>query len=340
MERSARARPITYVKYAIPIVIIIVILAVFLSLRSRRDREAETGVTEEAIEHIETVKEKAEEPIDIEKADHFVDAETPLSKKDRTIVVTTPKDLLDDQSLSPESPIKIIVEKERTVITTPRELLKNKTIGPRARIMVVEEEGSVVVTTPEELLQNQSITLDTPIKIILKEEEMVTTTPGRLLADKSMTPETPIKLVLEEPEEMVTVSRLLQVPEGQEATGTTFFVHTVTDDDVQGIWGIIHHGLTKQFRKGIPMPEGMSSGGEPILSLDLPRYADEQLENGRSSFLGGILDSKTRESYVYNYRNGRMGKNPDYIAPGQELVVIQFSQEDLVQIYRYFAQNQ
>lgn len=398
MERSARAKTPAYVKYLIPVVIVIIVLVIFLSLRSKREKEAERVVTEEAVKHIESLKEEAKEPIDIEKADHFVDAQTVLLRKDRQIVITTPKELLEDESLSPESPIKILVEKEKTTITTPRELLKSRTIGPKTPIRVLQEEekvivttprellenqsitldtpirvlmdegmivvttprelledGSItldtpirivvkekkiVVTTPEELLEDQSITLDTPIKIVLIEEKMITTTLGELLADKSITLETPIKLVMEEPEEMVTVSKLLKGIEGLEPSGKTFYIHAVTSEDTQGIWGILQHGLMDQFRKGIPLPEDVGSKGESVLTLDLPRDADEPLENGRSSFLGMILDKKTRDSYVYNYTNGRMGRNPDYIAPGQELVVTEFSQEELVEIYRHFAQKQ
>lgn len=458
MERSARAKTTAYVKYLIPAVIIMIIAVVaFLSLRSRPEKELERAVTEEAVRHIESLKKEAEEPIDIEKADHFVDAETLLSKKDRKILITTPKELLEDQSLGTESPIKILVEREKTVITTPRQLLKDKTIGPKTPIrvlkheekvivttprelletqsitpdtpirvlmeeekavvtspgellesesvtldtpikiavkegkptvttprellenksitsdtsitvleeeekvivttprkllesesvtldtpirIVVKEQRKVVLTTPEELLEDQSITLDTPIKIVLKEEEILTTTPGQLLADKSIDFETPIKLVVEEPEEMITVSELLASVEGQEPSGKTFYIHTVTREDVQGIWGIIQHGLTEQFRKGILLAERMDSTGEPLVTIDLPRQADEPLEDGHSSFLGTLLDKKTEDSYVYNYGNGRMGKNPDYIMPGQELVVTEFSQEELVEIYKHFTREQ
>ena len=394
MGRSASPRTTGYLKYLIPVIIIIA-LALFFLLRTEREKESERVVRQEAIKHIESLKKAAEETIDVEKADHFVSPQTLLSRKERKTLITTPKELLKDQSLTAESPIKILVEEEKTVITTPREILKSKNIGPTTPIRVLKkevrivlttprellekpavtldtpirvlgEEGSVVVTTPrellesesitldtpirvlteeertvvttpQELLKDQSITLDTPIKIVLKEERILVTTPGQLLSDRSITPETPIKVVLEEPGEMVTLSELLS--ESRELSEKrTFYVHTVSPQDTQGIWGIIQHGLTTQFRQGIPVSGARAPGEESILALDIPIDADEPRENGYSSFLGKVLDQKTRDSHVYNYRNGRMGKNPDRISPGQELVIIEFSQEELVEIYEHFKQ--
>jgi hypothetical protein len=76
-----------------------------------------------------------------------------------------------------------------------------------------------------------------------------------------------------------------------------------------------------------------------VLTLKIPENADEPNESGYSSFLGKFLVRKTKESYVYNYKNGRMGKNPDYISPGQEVVISRFSKEELVEIYKHLSQN-
>jgi hypothetical protein len=206
-------------------------------------------------------------------------------------------------------------------------------------ITIVKTEGRIVETTPEELLQDQTVSLDTPIKIVITEEEVITTTPGQLLADRSITAETPIKLVVEEPEEMLTVAELLRELEGEDLSRKTFFIHTVTRDDDQGIWGILQYAITDRFQRGIPLPELVQSTGDPFFALELPRLADEPLADGTSSFLGLVLDGKTRESYVYNYVDGRMGRNPDYIKPGQELVVTHFTQEELIRIYDHFAQR-
>ena len=72
-------------------------------------------------------------------------------------------------------------------------------------------------------------------------------------------------------------------------------------------------------------------------TVRIPRHADERLPDRSSSFLGLMIDRKTRESYVYNFRDDRMGRNPDRIFPGQELVIINFQPEELMSIYRHFA---
>ncbi len=45
-------------------------------------------------------------------------------------------------------------------------------------------------------------------------------------------------------------------------------------------------------------------------------------------------------SYVYNYKQNRMGRNPDYVAPGQEIVIINFEPGELISIYKHFASGQ
>jgi hypothetical protein len=93
-----------------------------------------------------------------------------------------------------------------------------------------------------------------------------------------------------------------------------------------------------QFLKGIPVA-GVAIPEEDILTLTIPEQADERLDDGYSSYLGRVLAQKTRESHVYNYSNGRMGRNPDYIRPGQEVVISRFSKSELVDIYKHFHKN-
>ncbi len=50
-----------------------------------------------------------------------------------------------------------------------------------------------------------------------------------------------------------------------------------------------------------------------------------------------MIDRKTHESFVYNYQKGKMGKSPDIIHPGQEIVLIGFTPEELYQIYEHFV---
>ncbi|NIQ39005.1 MAG: hypothetical protein GTN81_10500 [Proteobacteria bacterium] len=323
------------VRYPVFIILLVIALIVgfFFLFRSRYEKRIETQrVEQEAVKRIEALTEGPKEPIDLEQADSFVSPETALSKKDRQTITTTPKALLEDQTIGAESEIKVLVEEEKTIITTPRELMKNRTIHPDAPLRIIREDGKVEETTTRELLADQSITPDTPIKIILTEEKVVVTTPSELQKTVSSL-ETPVKVVVEKPSEIVTVGQLLP---GEETTeGDTFYIHAVTRQDVQGIWGIIQHGLMDQFLKGIPV-SGEDPSEKQILTLEIPELADEPGPDGYSSYLGKVLAEKTGESYVYNHTSGRMGKNPDYIAPGQELVISRFSREELVEIYKHY----
>jgi len=169
-----------YLKYALPIVIALV-LGLFFLFRLRLEKKTEgERLEKEAAERIEALRKESEKPVDLERADRFVGAQTPLSKKERQIITTTPKALQEDPSFRAESPIKVLVEEEKTIITTLRELLKNKTIRPDTPLRIVREDGRVETTTVKELLADQSITEDTPIKIVQKEEKVITTTLAEL----------------------------------------------------------------------------------------------------------------------------------------------------------------
>jgi hypothetical protein len=333
MEESTRSKGFHHmVKYGIPVLIAVVIglfiFFFFIAPEKKIEREAE--------KRIESLKGELREPIDLERADHFIDAKTALSKKERRIITTTPKRLLEDLSIGPKAEIKILVEEEKISITTPRALMENRTIHPDTPIRVLKEDGVVMETTPRKLMADSSITPDTPIKIIEKVEKVVITTPEEL-QKTAPSLETPIKVVLEKPGQEITLSQLFPGERGLQKD--TFYVHAVTGEDVQGIWGIIQRGLMDQFLKGIPVPAGEEIPREQVLQLRIPGDADEPRKNGYSSFLGRVLDRKTRESYVYNYSSGRMGKNPDYISPGQEVVISRFSKEEMVEIYKYFSRK-
>ena len=319
------------------ILILALAVGLFLLLKSGPEKTREAAeIDKEAERRVETLQGELTEPVDVKRADHFVSAETLLLKKDQLIIPTTPRALLEDLSLDPKSEIKIVVEEERTVITTPRKLSENRTIYPDTPIYVVDEDGQVRETTPRQLMADESITADTPIKVIEKRDRVIVTTPEGLQTIMPSLDE-PIKVVIEKPGDTLTVSQLLA--EQGDLTGDTFFIHTVTHDDVQGIWGIIQHGLMDQFLRGIPVSKPGDPSGKEVLLLKIPQDADEPRPNGYSSYFGNILDEKTKESYVYNYRNGRMGMNPDYISPGQELVISRFTKQELIDIYKHFARS-
>jgi hypothetical protein len=114
-----------------------------------------------------------------------------------------------------------------------------------------------------------------------------------------------------------------------------FYLHAVNVADEQGIWGIIQKGLTGTFSKGI----SLSRANGTIRTL-IPEDADEILSNKNSSFLGKLLNYKVLTTYVYNYEKGNIGKNPDYIKPGQQLIIVTFTEQELMSVYQHFKNAQ
>lgn len=114
--------------------------------------------------------------------------------------------------------------------------------------------------------------------------------------------------------------------------GDVFYIHAVDHYDRQGLWGIMQRGLTETFAKGIKL-----GGQTRTLSAHIPEDADERLSDRSSSFLGHILDRKVKETLVYNYRQGLLGRDPDRIQPGQQLLIIRFSEDELIGIYNHFT---
>ena len=133
--------------------------------------------------------------------------------------------------------------------------------------------------------------------------------------------------------EAATLADLLQRKKA-ENPDTIFYLHTVQPTDEQGIWGIVHYGLIDNFAGGLALERGKKL---ETYTVQIPRDADERLVDQSSSFLGRLIDRKTKESFVYNFRDNRMGRNPDRIYPGQEIVIINFEPEELISIYKHFA---
>ncbi|MFC6669140.1 hypothetical protein [Marinobacterium aestuariivivens] len=128
----------------------------------------------------------------------------------------------------------------------------------------------------------------------------------------------------------ITLQELLDNPE--RASGKIFYIHAVNEGDKEGLWGILNNGLINSFAEGLDLPR---IGGR--IQVEIPADADQRRQDRSSSYLGRILDDKVRETYIYNYRQGLLGQNPDLIQPGQQLVVVSFSEDELVQIYNHFV---
>ncbi len=133
----------------------------------------------------------------------------------------------------------------------------------------------------------------------------------------------------------VSIGELLRQHGEQVEPDDLFYVHSVSDSDGQGIWGIIQQGVTRSFARGVKVA---AETGDGTLRLDIPTHADERLNDNSSSFLGKLIHRKVRRTYIYNFKENRMGRNPDIVRPGQEIVIVRFRPHELVSIYRHFHQ--
>lgn len=131
-------------------------------------------------------------------------------------------------------------------------------------------------------------------------------------------------------QERLRLQELLNDPD--RAADQVFYVHSVRNSDRQGLWGIIHQGLIDTFTRGIRVEDRSR-----LLSARIPEDADEPLADQRSSWLGHLLKRKVEETWVFNYQQGLLGRNPDVIHPGQQLVIVRFSEDELVDIYNHFT---
>lgn len=133
----------------------------------------------------------------------------------------------------------------------------------------------------------------------------------------------------------LTIAKLLGAEEAI-ASDAVFYIHTVRPDDDRGIWGIVHDGITENFARGVAVHRG---GTTETYRVDIPPGADQLDEDQSSSFLGRIIHEKSLKTYVYNFRTDRLGRNPDLIFPGQEIVIVSFTPGELIEIYKYFARG-
>lgn len=131
----------------------------------------------------------------------------------------------------------------------------------------------------------------------------------------------------------VTIAELLGAEEVI-PSDAVFYVHTVRPEDDRGIWGIVHDGIVENFAEGVAVHRGETT---ETYRVDIPPGADQRRPDSSSSFLGRIIYEKSQKTYVYNYRTDRLGRNPDLIFPGQEIVIVSFTPEELVEIYKYFV---
>ena len=331
------------------------------------------GPGAEAKQYVETLTATTPPTIPVDKADHFVTQDSVVSLvPEDSIESTTVGDLADDDALTPQTPITVVREVEQIETAVPEQLIADSggDLDRTLRIVVKYDDSQQIdePSSPDEDAAGRSdatpdvIAEDTSApeadeqrdveEITVREAlERMRTEPGkpllivrtvrhfevmtlRELLDSEEDDGAFLNVVLQPYRiEAATLADLLRLHK-TESPDTISYLHTVQPADDQGIWGIVHFGLIANFARGMAVRRGEEI---ETYTVQIPRDADERLEDRSSSFLGKLIDRKTKESYVYNYRENRMGRNPDTIYPGQEIVIIDFEPGELEAIYEHFA---
>ncbi len=293
-------------------------------------------IQKEAETYISKLTEPDSEPVAVEKADHFMSKDQMLSllPEGATEEITREK-LATDPGLSPNTPITVVKKAEQIEITTPEKVIAEAE-GDLDRKVKILEGGDVRESTARELLEQYRKNPDAEITIVKDVEYFVITTPKELLEDPAVKAGETLTIIRKPYRiEAATIADLLREQQAL-SPDSVFYVRTVRPSDKQGIWGIVHDGLIENFARGMAIRRGEEIN---TYQVEIPKDADERLSDQSSSFLGKMIHEKTLESHVYNFKLNRMGRNPDRVMPGQEIVIINFHPDELIGIYKHFAQQ-
>ena len=288
---------------------------------------------QQAEKFVATLTEPDPVPVTVESADHFVTGQQMLSLVPKEAVQSTTIDALaKDSSLSPNAPITVVREVEQVERITPEKLIAQSAGNLDAPVQVLRNE-KVVQSTVREVLERASLSPDTPIDVVTLSEYFEQTTTAELAENEAGNTNQPIKVIRKhhglETSSIADLMRAQQVK-----SGSMFYVRTVREGDDHGIWGIVHDGIIDNFARGMAIRRGKEIH---TYKVDIPSDADERRADASSSFLGRLIFEKSKASYVYNFNRNRMGRNPDRIYPGQEIVIIDFQPEELINIYKHFV---
>ncbi len=295
------------------------------------------SVESQAKAYITKLTETQAEPVPAKNADHFVSKDQIISLlPESTIEFTTPKELARNPALKPDTPITVIREAEQIETVTPEKIIAEAG-GDLNKIVKIVDGDEIRELTVREVLQRYAAKPDQPISVVKTIQYFEITTPGEIAQDKTLAPDQELRIITKPYRlEAATIAELL-MREGKYNPDSIFYVRTVRDTDDQGIWGIIHDGIMTNFAQGMAIRRGKEVN---TYKVDIPRDADELLQDRTSSYLGKLIHRKAAESYVYNFKKNRMGKNPDQVLPGQEIVIINFEPEELIGIYKHFVAKQ
>lgn len=291
------------------------------------------AVQQQAERFVSTLTELDSEPVKVEQADHFVTGDQMLRLVPaNAIEKTSSRLLLNDPTLTPNTPITIVREAEQVERLTPEKLIARSGGDLDMPIKVLERE-QVRDTTVRAVLEQARRSPDKPIDLVTRTEYYEQTTPAELAARSAGQDDKPIRVIRNHRGlAAASVGDLIRA-QGIDSD-SLFYVRTVRPDDAQGIWGIVQDGIIDNFARGMAIRRDKDIN---VYKVDIPTDADERRRDETSSYLGKLIHDKTRASHVYNFNLNRMGRNPDRIYPGQEIVIIDFRPEELIDIYKHFV---
>jgi len=294
---------------------------------------SEEIIQQEAKTFVENLSPSTNTPITInEHDDQFVQYDSLITIPDLEQRSTTRSALLADKNLPGNTPITLDYTTSETAQTTLKQLqdITEDQIEP---ITIITKQGERITKPLADLINQHHIPLNEEITLVTQKEHHLKTTISNLNA-LNIAPDQAINATITHGSQTLSIDKLIPNNKKQQE-GALFYLHRVTDQDKQGLWGIIQTGLIDKFRQGLPI-KGISRNKELIKAV-IPADADEKLSSGLSSFLGKILQNKVNNSYIYNFYTKKMGRDPNIIHPGQQLILIQFSSNELADIYQFFS---
>lgn len=267
-----------------------------------------------------------------EYQDQFVRSDSIIALPSIEQRVTTLKKLMTDSSLEDDTPITLTFTEEKREKSTLSALSATEEdhIAP---ITIVTQSGEEITASLMDLMERDD--LDTTAEITqIKRQTRTETITAKQLSELDIAEDQEISVSIQRGTQEISIADIL----GDEVIedNSLLYLHRVTEEDRKGLWGIILNGLIERFRAGMQI-DGFANRDR--VSVTIPEDADQPLPDGFSSFLGQVLHQKVNTSYVYNFKTNTMGNNPDLIYPGQQLIMIRFSPEDLRRIYVFFAEQ-
>ena len=293
----------------------------------------EIGLDAEARRYIRDLTSARSQPILASHADHFVGGNQRLTIASLGDLRTTSlAELSNSDSLDPNMPLTIVRESEK-LVPLKAEAFTTSSASQLAKPIRIVLANKVVEVPVHEALTKLAASPE-PIQVVETVRRLEATTLAKLTAEGVLTRRQKIEVLTRTAEgREQRINELLGKLKAQKPR-SIFYVRTVQPSDVQGIWGIIQSGLIDNFALGMAVRRGESVDRYRV---DIPRDADEPLADASSSFLGRLIHSKTSASTVVNVQEGRIVTDPNFIQPGQQIVIVDFSGAELVAIYRHFS---